>query len=308
MRTRRQSDLLETLSAERNRAQWIALACVVGAGLLAVGFVYLAGLYWDARSQARELREEVASLKGSLEASKKENDGLTVALEKLSHLGAKATNPADDDDHDDDDTGADLMPSPAGTDAEATAKAKAGDAQSPVKNETSWSLQRSQKSCVEQENGRSCNRVGYAFRTGKIGAPKDLKEAVVWFRRGCEAGDALACNNLGMSHFQGWGVEADRSKAAEAFEKACAGDDKDGCANLGGLYAGGLGGLVRDRAKALRLFSKGCRLGSPRGCWREATLRLKNGEKPKSVEPLLRTACSEDVAAACEKLEELGLN
>jgi TPR repeat protein len=118
---------------------------------------------------------------------------------------------------------------------------------------------------------------------------------------GCQAGDAAACNNLGVSYERGYGTERDGSRALALFERACRSGSAEacnnqaallervsdvgsaiepirelyrractqgsglGCSNLGALYAKGKG-VARDRAQAHWLFERACQSGVSIGC------------------------------------------
>ena len=54
--------------------------------------------------------------------------------------------------------------------------------------------------------------IGHLYRTGK-GIPRDLRQAVYWFRRAAEYGHGLAQLNLARMLDQGLGVRTDRAQA-----------------------------------------------------------------------------------------------
>ncbi len=57
------------------------------------------------------------------------------------------------------------------------------------------------------------------YRKG-YGVKKDYAEAVSWFRKAAEQGNANAQNNLGWCYYNGKGVPKDRTKAIEWWKKA----------------------------------------------------------------------------------------
>jgi TPR repeat protein len=65
----------------------------------------------------------------------------------------------------------------------------------------------------------------------EVGAfvPKDLARAVVFYRKGCERGDAIGCRNLGSHYEQGAGTPADKTKALEAYKLGCNREDQPSC-------------------------------------------------------------------------------
>ncbi len=52
------------------------------------------------------------------------------------------------------------------------------------------------------------------------GVPQDDAEAVKWYRRAAEQGDAKAQHNLGLLNLAGKGVPLDQAKSLEWFRKA----------------------------------------------------------------------------------------
>ena len=52
------------------------------------------------------------------------------------------------------------------------------------------------------------------------GVSKDYSEAVKWYRKAAEQGDAEAQNNLGQMYRNGYGVSKDYSEAVKWFRKS----------------------------------------------------------------------------------------
>ena len=74
------------------------------------------------------------------------------------------------------------------------------------------------------------------------GVPQDYAEAVKWYRKAAEQGDATAQSNLGVMYEKGQGVPQDYAEAVKWWRKAAA---EQGNAfaqsNLGTMYANGRG-------------------------------------------------------------------
>ena len=70
---------------------------------------------------------------------------------------------------------------------------------------------------------------------------KDFKEAVRWYRKAAEQGDAGAQNNLGNYIADGRGVAQDHKVAVEWFRKAADQQDPHAQNNLGFVYKKGEG-------------------------------------------------------------------
>jgi len=60
------------------------------------------------------------------------------------------------------------------------------------------------------------NEVGVALAEG-TGVASDQKQAVVWFRRAAELGDARGAGNLGLHYLRGQGLKRDKILAAKWF-------------------------------------------------------------------------------------------
>ena len=57
------------------------------------------------------------------------------------------------------------------------------------------------------------------YRDGK-GVSQDYSEAVKWYRKSAEQGNAYAQNNLGWMYSKGYGVSQDYSEAVKWYRKA----------------------------------------------------------------------------------------
>src|SRR6185295_6454947 len=76
------------------------------------------------------------------------------------------------------------------------------------------------------------------YYTGK-GAPKDRREAVRWFKRASDSGDALSSYNLAVLYRDGDGVDADPAESLKWFSKAANSGNADAALHLGWLYQTG---------------------------------------------------------------------
>src|SRR6188474_2499812 len=88
----------------------------------------------------------------------------------------------------------------------------------------------------------------------------DTSDALLTLERACTAGDAVSCNDLGVSRVRGYSGPADVHAAVRAFERSCAAGSPDGCGNLGALYESGTG-VGADIARATSLYANACALG-----------------------------------------------
>jgi len=110
----------------------------------------------------------------------------------------------------------------------------------------------------------ACNDLGVSYEHG-YSVARDSRAAAALFERACEAGVADSCNNLGALHERGAGVPASLDSARELYQRACDQHSALGCSNLGALYARGAGSVI-DRDEARRLFAQACTGGSATGC------------------------------------------
>ena len=69
------------------------------------------------------------------------------------------------------------------------------------------------------------------MHTNGRGIPQDDKQAVAWYRKAAEQGDAGAQFNLGVMYFNGRGVPQDDKKAYVWFSVAAANGDANGAKN-----------------------------------------------------------------------------
>ena len=101
----------------------------------------------------------------------------------------------------------------------------------------------------------------------------------------CGKNHAGSCSALGVMHATGDGASKDAAKAAQLFEKACAGGDIPGCVNQGRMHADGTG-VAKDEAKASELFDKACADGSAEACGFLGSILLANKDTGKAAEKL----------------------
>ncbi|MDP9002732.1 MAG: sel1 repeat family protein, partial [Myxococcota bacterium] len=157
-----------------------------------------------------------------------------------------------------------------------------------------------ERACLTGE-ADSCFQVGLLFYLGRHGFTRDTARATTAYRRGCDLGGALACNNLGDAFEYGDGVERDLVRSATMFEKACHLGEAMGCSNSGHLFERG-DGVVRDRARARNLYREACVGGDVYGCLHAEMLAAQDSGAPRDSGRALsywRTACERRDARAC---------
>jgi TPR repeat protein len=134
-----------------------------------------------------------------------------------------------------------------------------------------------------------------------------LKTDVPRLDRGCQDGDAVMCNDLGVSYLHGLAAPADLSLALQAFERSCRHGSPDGCGNLGALYESGAG-VTASFARASRLYERACTMGCALGCSNLGALYARGLGVPRDrdeAQHLFALACDAGSAAGCNNLLQL---
>ncbi len=130
---------------------------------------------------------------------------------------------------------------------------------------------------------KACTDLGYLYNHGHghgHGLKREPGKAIYYYRRGCDGGNALGCNNLGVLFDHGkHGVTRDTVRAMKLFQRACKGKSAIACSNLGLGYRKGRG-LKRDLRRAQRLFVTACDGKGSAGC-RHAGWGVLRGHGPK---------------------------
>ena len=86
------------------------------------------------------------------------------------------------------------------------------------------------------------------------GVSKDPAEAVRWYRKAAEQGDAQAQNDLGRCYATGTGVPQDAVEAVAWYRKAAEQGNAEGQFNLAICYRDGTG-VAKDPAEAVKMVS-----------------------------------------------------
>ena len=103
------------------------------------------------------------------------------------------------------------------------------------------------------------NDLGVAYEYGE-GVPQDQAQAVMWYRKAAEQGEAMAQFNLGRAYRDGKGVPKDSKQAAEWFEKAAQQGYAHAQFDLGEMYFHGEG-IPEDEQKGFEWLGKAERQG-----------------------------------------------
>jgi TPR repeat protein len=75
------------------------------------------------------------------------------------------------------------------------------------------------------------NNIGAMYEAGE-GVSRDYAQAMEWFTKAANLGNAIAMNNIGAMYCNGEGVTKDMSKAVEWWQKAAALGEKNAINNL----------------------------------------------------------------------------
>ena len=99
------------------------------------------------------------------------------------------------------------------------------------------------------------------FKKGHVAdKAKDYPEALRWYRKAAEQGDARAQYNLGNMYRNGRGVKQDNHEAMRWYRKAAEQGEALAQSNLGVMYAEGRG-VKRDDREAVRWYRKAAEQG-----------------------------------------------
>lgn len=105
---------------------------------------------------------------------------------------------------------------------------------------------------------------GEDYYLGRKGKAKDYAEAVLWYRKAAEQGNANAQTNLGFMIEKGYGIKQDYIEAIRWYRKAAEQGNDLGQANLGLMYQNGLG-VEQDYTEAVRWSRKAAEQGNATG-------------------------------------------
>lgn len=103
-----------------------------------------------------------------------------------------------------------------------------------------------------QGEATSMNKLGTLYSEGR-GVPKNIDEALIWYKKSAEKGDKLAHNNLGITYFAGIGAAKDLAEAEKWFRKAAELGSTGAMDNLGEMYMQGAG-VKQDTAQGFQWF------------------------------------------------------
>jgi len=152
----------------------------------------------------------------------------------------------------------------------------------------------------------------FAWGSASAAAPTGLTEGgleggALALEASCERGDAVACNDLGVSYLRGYGLSMDLGLAIRAFERSCTNGSADGCGNLGALYESGTG-VAPNSSAAASLYQQACDMGCALGCSNLGALYARGHGLERDLDAarrLFTVACENGSAAGCGNLLQL---
>ena len=114
---------------------------------------------------------------------------------------------------------------------------------------------------VPKETADIQRMLGEIYANGDSRVPRDLVEAVRWFRKASEYGNPQAQNNLAFCYANGIGVAQDSVQAATWARKSAEQGDPEGQHNLGYAYQTGQG-VEKDLVLAAQWWHKAAAQGN----------------------------------------------
>jgi TPR repeat protein len=106
---------------------------------------------------------------------------------------------------------------------------------------------------AEQGNARAQNYLGMMYEIG-AGVSQNYKEAVKWYRKSAEQGDAVGQYFLGMIYENGNGVSQNYEEAVKWFRKSAEQGNEYAQNNLGRIYENGKG-VSQDYEEAAKWYT-----------------------------------------------------
>lgn len=98
-------------------------------------------------------------------------------------------------------------------------------------------------------DGAACDRIGLIGLNQVSAATTTIEEGLYYLRRGCDLSFGPACSKLGGAYNYGLGLPQDKAIAVSIYSKACRLGDQEGCATASKLEAADSG--VRSRVPAI---------------------------------------------------------
>lgn len=165
-------------------------------------------------------------------------------------------------------------------------------------------LEYGKRGCSAGDAG-SCTNVGVLAYFGR-GITENRDAAFGLWTRACKLREWNACNNAGVMILFGRAhVPKNLDAARKLFELACASPGKEGCVNLATLHELGLG-VPKDLRKAAELYLDACKTNHALGCVMGGlVLEEHNASAKKNALQLYESACDMPGGGGCSTEKEL---
>lgn len=135
---------------------------------------------------------------------------------------------------------------------------------------------------AESGNAIAQYNLGNMYSNGIGGIEKNLEEAVKWYSKSAEQDYGFAQNNLGIAYENGQGIKQDYAEAIKWFSKAADHNVAVAQNSLGVMYAKGEG-VPQDNAKAMQWYIKAAENNDPKGQFNLGVMYATGQEVKKDV-------------------------
>jgi len=102
---------------------------------------------------------------------------------------------------------------------------------------------------AESGNPKAQAELGLIYETGDTNVPQNISNAIEWYQKAVDGGDADAALHLGLMYFTGTGVHKNHASAVNLYEKAAERGNNDAQFILSNLYFNGVV-VPKDMVKA----------------------------------------------------------
>ncbi|GAE01396.1 hypothetical protein CBO05C_1086 [Clostridium botulinum B str. Osaka05] len=110
------------------------------------------------------------------------------------------------------------------------------------------------KKASDKGNATSMSNIGFMYYNGK-GVEQDYKKAIEWYSKASQAGNFTAMGNIGFMYYNGQGVKQDYKKAMYWYKKSYKEGNSGVMRNIGSMYYEGKG-VIKDYRKAMQCYKK----------------------------------------------------
>ena len=162
------------------------------------------------------------------------------------------------------------------------------------------------RKAADQGDANAQSNLGWMYRNG-YGVPQSYDEALRWYRKAVEQGHANAQNNLGWMYQNGYGVPQSNDEAVTWYRKAADKGHANAQNNLGVMYRDGYG-VPQSYDEALRWYRKAADQGNATAQFNLGRMYEIGKGVPQSDEAALRwyrKAADQGNAAAKSALKRL---